>query len=80
MRKVFTIKAVWDDDAGVYFSDSDISGLHIEAESLDEFESEMFEVAADLIFANHMTDEEYNSASARERIPAIVYKALDRVT
>ena len=80
MRKVFTIKAVWDDDAGVYFSDSDISGLHIEAESLDEFESEMFEVAADLIVANHMTDEEYNSAPPRERIPAIVYKALDRVT
>jgi hypothetical protein len=80
MRKIFTVNAVWDADAGVYYSESDISGLHIEAGSLDEFETEMFKVAADLIMANHVTDAELHSAPAREIIPAIVFKAsLPRV-
>jgi hypothetical protein len=79
MRKIFTVSAIWDKDAGVYYSDSDISGLHIEAETLEAFEGEVFEVAAELIAANHLTDVDLASAP-RDLIPAIVYKgALERV-
>jgi hypothetical protein len=79
VRKIFTVKAIWDKDAEVYFSESDISGLHIEADTLEEFESELFEYAAELIVANHMTDEELNSSAPREVIPAILYKvALEK--
>jgi hypothetical protein len=49
MRQVFTVAAVWDDEAGVCYSDSDISGLHIEADTLEEFERDLFAVAADFI-------------------------------
>jgi hypothetical protein len=79
VRKVFTVNAVWDADAGIYFSESDISGLHIEAESLEEFEKEMFEVAADLIVNNHMRDEDIYSPPSKDMIPAIVYRAIDKV-
>ena len=35
----FFIKAIWDDEAQVFYSESDIKGLHIEAETLAEFEA-----------------------------------------
>ena len=58
MRKIFTVRAVWDEEAGIYYSDSDISGLHIEADNLEEFERDLFDVAAELIVASHMTPAE----------------------
>ena len=62
-----------------HFSESDISGLHIEAETLEEFENELFDVAAELIAANHLTEEDL-SASPRDVIPAILYRgAPDKV-
>lgn len=33
----FFVQAVWDEEAGVYISHSDIDGLHVEAATLDEF-------------------------------------------
>ena len=80
MRKVFTVRAVWDQEAKVYYSESDIEGLHIEADTLEEFENELFDIAADLIFANHMTDEELASSRPKDIIPAILYKGtLEKV-
>jgi hypothetical protein len=76
VRKVYTVEAVWDAEAGVYFSDSDISGLHIEAKNLEEFEREVFKLAPDLIEANHMTDAGVHSDRAKDRIPALVYRAM----
>ena len=32
----FFVKAVWDEDKMVFYSDSDIVGLHIEAETFGE--------------------------------------------
>jgi len=37
MKRTFFIKAHWDEDARVFYSESDISGLHIEAPSIDAF-------------------------------------------
>ena len=53
MKRTFNVKAVWDDEAQVFYSQSDIEGLHVEAASLDEFESIIIEEAPELITANH---------------------------
>ena len=53
MKRTFNVKAVWDDEAQVFYSQSDIEGLHIEAASLDEFEAIIIEEAPELIIANH---------------------------
>lgn len=53
MKRVFKIEAIWDEEAGVFFSKSDIEGLHIEAENIEEFLDIMMDVAPELIVANH---------------------------
>ena len=53
MKRMFYVRAHWDGEAKVFYSESDILGLHIEATTIEEFEGVMNEVAADLILANH---------------------------
>ena len=48
----FGVEAVWDEEAGVFISESDIIGLHIETETLDEFARLVNEFAPDLIRTN----------------------------
>jgi len=55
MQQPFRVKAVWDAQAEVFYSESDIEGLHIEAATLDEFEAIMLDVAPELIMVNHRT-------------------------
>ena len=54
MKRTFFVAAQWDSEASVFCSDSDIDGLHIEASSLDEFESLVVELAPELIIENHL--------------------------
>jgi len=42
------VKAVWDSEAKVYFAESDIPGLHVEAETFDELVAIVRDVLADL--------------------------------
>ena len=53
MKRIFSVKAIWDDEAQVFYAQSDIEGLHIEAASLDEFEEIILDAAPELILANH---------------------------
>lgn len=53
MKRTFAVKAVWDEEAQVFYAQSDIEGLHIEAASLDEFEEIMLDAVPELIMANH---------------------------
>ena len=53
MKRTFSVRAVWDDDAQVYYAQSDIEGLHIEASRLAEFEEIIVDAAPELIMANH---------------------------
>jgi hypothetical protein len=53
VREAHVVRAVWDEDAGVFYSESDISGLHIEAETIEAFQDVLFELAPELIIANH---------------------------
>ena len=52
----FWVGARWDDDAEVFRSESNIVGLHIEAESLDEFQAILMDVVPELLAANHGGD------------------------
>ena len=73
-NRAFTVRAVWDDEAKVYYSDSDIIGLHVEAASLAEFEVLMRELAPELIVANHISKPELASTPLSDLIPTIVWE------
>jgi hypothetical protein len=73
-KRHFHIRAVWDDEAKVYFSESDIIGLHVEAGSLEDFEKIVNEEAAELIVSNHMSDADISRKSLRDLIPALIWQ------
>ncbi len=50
----FWIKAVWDSEAEVYISESNIKGLHLEGATLPEFQEAVLTVAPELIADNHV--------------------------
>ena len=74
MKRTFTVKAVWDEEAKVFFAESDIEGLHIEASSLDEFEEIIIEEAPELIMANHRSVSEIAERPLKDLIPAILWQ------
>ena len=52
MAHTFKVKAIWDSDAKVFTSQSDIPGLVIEADKFEEFVSLVEELAPDVLAAN----------------------------
>jgi hypothetical protein len=74
MKRTFFVRALWDAEAKVFYSESDIEGLHIEAPSVDAFEDVMFDMAIDLIVANHMSAVDLADTPMRELIPAILWE------
>ena len=74
MKRIFRVKAVWDPEAKVFYCQSDIEGLHIEAADLEEFEAIMMEVAPELIIANHRSALEIVEHSFKELVPAILWQ------
>lgn len=51
--KMFVIKVKLDSESGVYYvAESNVPGLHVEADSLDEMRDSIFELAPDLLVAN----------------------------
>ena len=55
MKRTFTVEAIWDNEAQVFYAQSDIEGLHIETSSLEAFEEVIVDAAPELIMANHGT-------------------------
>ncbi len=74
MKRTFSVKALWDEEAQVFISESDIIGLHIEAETLDEFEAVMHEHAVELILENHISAPDMATKSIKEWAPAILWQ------
>ncbi len=72
-RRIFKVTAVWDDEAGVYYSQSDIEGLHIEAATLEEFEDLLLELGPEMALANHLVPEN-SDRPLSELVPAIVWQ------
>jgi Domain of unknown function (DUF1902) len=52
LTQAFHVAAVWDDEAKVFVSQSDIPGLVIEAESFDEFVALVDQLAPSMIADN----------------------------
>ncbi|MND87108.1 hypothetical protein D3C77_288780 [compost metagenome] len=52
MARTFYVKAIWDPEAKVWCSESDIPGLVIETTTLAEFESLARQFAAELLAEN----------------------------
>lgn len=65
MQRLFNVSARWDDEAQVYYSESDIVGLHIEAPDLDTFEEVLMDVAPALIMANHLIRKPWRMAGPK---------------
>jgi hypothetical protein len=70
-RMVFTVTPVWDEEAGVFYSDSDIKGLHVEAATLEEFVSAVQDLAPALVLENHLTKRDLAQRSIFDLIPSI---------
>jgi hypothetical protein len=56
MRKTYHVQALWDPEAKVWVSNSDVPGLVIETATLAEFEALMRDLAPELIAANDGPD------------------------
>lgn len=74
MKRAFVVRAIWDDEAKVFYSESDINGLHIEAPTLDAFEEVMFDAAADLVVDNHTSTADLAEKPIRDLISAILWE------
>ena len=74
MKRTFTVQACWDEDAEIWYAKSDIIGLHIETQSLEEFEELLTKLAPDLIIANHLLPEDLTKCSIAELIPSILWQ------
>lgn len=72
-RRSFNITAIWDPNARVWYAESDIEGLHVEGETLEEFEAAAKEFAAELIVENHYRDVEISQERLADLIPHIFF-------
>lgn len=73
-KRMFNVTALRDDEAKVFYSDSDIIGLHIEAATIEAFEEVMMDVAPGLVMANHVSKAELESLAPEDLIPAILWQ------
>lgn len=71
-QRAFRVRPVWDSEAGVFVSDSDIIGLHVEATTVGEFEAIVLDVAPDLVLANHRSLDDLVSRPLRDLVPTII--------
>lgn len=74
MKHKYSVTPIWDEEAQVFYSKCGIRGLHIEAETLDEFESLTVDLAPDLLVENHLSSEEVSTIPRRDLIPSIVLR------
>ena len=77
-KRTFRVKALWDEDARVYYAESDIVGLHIEAATIDEFEDLMMDLAPELIVANHLSATDLAHKPCKDLIPAILWQRPEK--
>ena len=74
---LFYIRPVWDEEAKVYVSESNIIGLSIEADTTEEIYEIAKECAVDLILANHLSDLDIYNNPIKDLIPFIHMQSED---
>lgn len=52
MAMTYYVRAQWDDEAGVYYSETNVPGLNVEAETLAQFIEIAEELAPQMLEAN----------------------------
>ncbi len=70
MTKAFTVTAVWDPDAGVFTTESDIPGFVVEAATFEELVDLVRSLAPEVIAAN------VPSASAPYKVQIVTRREL----
>jgi hypothetical protein len=75
MKPSYYVKALWDPEASVWTSESDIPGLVIEANTLTEFEMLIWELAPEMLAVNENVSRgkvqiEFSAATRRELVIA----------
>ncbi|MDC9823722.1 DUF1902 domain-containing protein [Devosia sp. ZB163] len=73
-NRTFHVKAVWDAEDNLFYAESDIIGLHVEAATMAEFEAVVMDVAPELIVANHLSASDLANRPLRDLVPAIVFE------
>lgn len=71
-NRSFFVRAIWDPEGNLFYSESNIIGLHLETQTFEEFEEVLMDVAPDLIVANHLSDADLANTPLRDLVPAIV--------
>lgn len=79
MKRTFYVKALWDDEAKVWYSETDIVGLFIETKTISEFEDIMPELARDMIIANHNVDPEFSQRSPQDLFATVTWIPPSRI-
>lgn len=74
MKRTFFVKAIWDEEAHVYYSETDIFGLNIETKTLNEFEEVMNALALEMIMDNHLDIHDLVSKPLRDWVPTIIWQ------
>jgi hypothetical protein len=75
MKRTFFVKALWDDEAKVWYSDTDIQGLFINAKNLNEFEDVINEFAGDLVLENHWRHDQISEELMKSTVPIIIWQS-----
>lgn len=73
-KRTFFVRAVWDEDAEVFCSKSDIRVLPIEAATLAKFRSVLVDAAPELIVANHISAPDLAGTPLKDLLPTIVWE------
>ncbi len=78
-RLNFYVRAIWDDESEVYCSESNIASLHIETETLDQFEEILDDVASELIYCNLISVTDLKENGLRDLIPTVIVTTCEAV-
>jgi hypothetical protein len=68
--KEYLIHAIWDAEAGVFYAESDVPGLNVEAATLPEFLEILQDVVPELLAANAGT-KDATSGQPDGRLPRV---------
>lgn len=64
----FYVKAIWDEENKIYYSESNVRGLHIETPTYELFKEVVFDVIDELIEAYHP---ELNNKNNKKSVPDV---------
>ncbi len=74
MKRTFFVRALWDDEAKIWYSETDIDGLFINAKDLNEFEDVISEFAGDLVLENHWQHGQVPEEMIKTTVPIILWQ------